>query len=217
MYFPGGLDQSFMAALQTMATEDGGDAYALRVARQGIRDSLTLSGFLNQVEESSVGYPPTETGCLLSFAASILATNDWIRIIHVPLPLDFDTHVSQAGTQANNLAEIDGALDAFLKELETLNLTDQTLVVTTSEFGRRVEDNGGEGTDHGTSNSLFVMGKMVKGGYYGDAPSLVQLDDYGNLISTMSFLDLLATVTQGWLEVEAGKVVPSGQVHNIFK
>ncbi len=217
LFVPEGLDETFRRALQGMADTDASDSPALRAARSGMYNSLALSDFLNQLEQPDPSYPQTYTGGQMALAARILKQNDWIRIIHIPLYLDFDTHTNQINVHANNLTEINDALNSFLKEIEAANLGDQTAVVTTSEFGRRVEDNGGEGTDHGTSNTLFVMGKRVKGGFYGEPPSLTRLDDYGNLISTLNFQDLLATVSEGWMSAPASEVVPGGRVLNIFR
>lgn len=213
---PAGMAEIFPRALGQMARVDIDDSAILNASRTGMKGSAALSSFLSGLSQPSSSYPGTATGALLAFAARILAANDWIRIIHVPLPLDFDTHVDQVNRQTVNLSEIDGALEAFLKELESINLADQTVVVTNSEFGRRAGDNGGNGTDHGTANTMFVVGKKVRGGLYGDPPSLTQLDDNGNLRVTTSFLDLLATTVEGWMGAPASEVVPGGRVVNIF-
>lgn len=217
LYVPEGLDESFRRAMQGMAAPSVDDAPALKAARSGMSNSLALSDFLNQMKDPDPSYPQTYTGGQMALAAKILQQNDWIRIIHIPLFLDFDTHTNQPNVQSANLKEINDALNSFLKEIEATNLADQILVVTTSEFGRRVEDNGGYGTDHGTANTLFVIGKNVKGGFYGEPPSLNRLDDYGNLISTMNFQDLLATVSERWMGAPASEVVPGGKVFNLLK
>lgn len=213
---PDGLDDTFSTALNGMAEFDREDAATMNAARNGMKGSFALSSFLSGLNQPNPSYPNTGTGQLLAFAARILAANDWIRVIHVPLPLDFDTHVDQVNRQAANLSEIDGALDAFLKDLNSMNLADQTVVATVSEFGRRADDNGGNGTDHGTANTLFVVGKKVKGGFYGEASSLTHLDDNGNLIVTTPFLDILATLSEGWMGAPASEVVPGGKVYRIF-
>jgi uncharacterized protein (DUF1501 family) len=72
-------------------------------------------------------------------------------------------------------------------------------VLIFSEFGRRVAENTSLGTDHGTANHMYVIGKPVKGGHYGDAPSLTDLDDGGNLRFTTDFRRVYASVIEGWL------------------
>lgn len=207
-------------SFQKMAIANKTDNPVLKVARRGMVNSLPIADLLSKVGKPNSAYSQTYTGYALAFTAQILAANDWIRVVHVPLPLDFDTHVDQLSRQQANLSELDTALESFLNELERLNLADQTVVVTTSEFGRRVSDNDGDGsehgTDHGTANTHFVIGKRVKGGMYGDSPSLTKLDSNGNLIITQSFQDLLATVAEGWMQASAREVVPGGKVQNIF-
>jgi uncharacterized protein (DUF1501 family) len=68
-----------------------------------------------------------------------------------------------------------------------------------SEFGRRVPENTSLGTDHGTANHMYVIGKPVRGGQYGTAPSLTNLDEGDNLVFTTDFRRVYASVTEGWL------------------
>jgi uncharacterized protein (DUF1501 family) len=86
---------------------------------------------------------------------------------------------------------------------------DRALVMTVSEFGRRPAENG-RGTDHGTAAPHFLVGSRVKGGRYGAAPSLTQLDAHGNPAPTTDFRVLYATALQEWLGVEAEPVVGRG-------
>jgi uncharacterized protein (DUF1501 family) len=214
--FPDGFNQVFRDAMLGMSQLDDGLSSPMMAARLGMKDGLALSDFVVNLAPPSSGYPNTGTGQLLAFAARIIDANDWIRVIHVPLPLDHDTHIDQLARQEGNLAELDQALSAFVAELDGLNKSDQIVIATTSEFGRRVDPNGGGGTDHGTASAHFVLGKAVKGGMYGDPPSLTNLDDNGNLISTVSFLDHLATLSS-WMGVDPSLVVPGGNPLNIFK
>jgi uncharacterized protein (DUF1501 family) len=71
--------------------------------------------------------------------------------------------------------------------------------MTWSEFGRRVHENGNEGTDHGTAAPLFVLGNAITGGIYGEPPNLGNLDQTGNLKFTIDFRQVYATVLDRWL------------------
>ena len=76
---------------------------------------------------------------------------------------------------------------------------DRVLMMTFSEFGRRVKENVSNGTDHGTAVPMFVMGSRVRGGLYGDHPSLTALDDNKNLIYGVDFRSVYGTTLDGWL------------------
>ena len=82
-------------------------------------------------------------------------------------------------------------------------------MMTVSEFGRRPGENG-SGTDHGTAAPHFFIGPGVKGGRYGETPSLTALDDHGNLVHTVDFRSIYATAVQGWLGVDADAILGKG-------
>jgi uncharacterized protein (DUF1501 family) len=111
----------------------------------------------------------------------------------------FDTHVYQADTHKRLLTYASDAVSAFLSDLERIGRADDVVVMIFSEFGRRVPENVNLGTDHGAANLMFVAGKQVKGGQYGDIPSLTKLDSGGNLIYTTDFRRVYATMIDGWL------------------
>ena len=83
------------------------------------------------------------------------------------------------------------------------------LIMTWSEFGRRVKENANQGTDHGTAAPLFLLGGGVRGGLYGEAPSLAQLQD-GNLRYTVDFRSVYSTVLDRWLGVPPEEVLGAG-------
>ena len=91
------------------------------------------------------------------------------------------------------------AVSAFLQDMARIGRGDDVVMLIFSEFGRRVPENTNLGTDHGTANLMFVAGKPVKGGHYGERPSLTELDEGDNLIYTKDFRRVYASVIQGWL------------------
>jgi uncharacterized protein (DUF1501 family) len=111
----------------------------------------------------------------------------------------FDTHVFQNDVHARLLTYASDAVSAFLRDLERIGRADDVVVMIFSEFGRRVPENVNLGTDHGTANLMFAVGKPVKGGQYGKIPSLTQLDPGDNLIYTTDFRRVYATMISGWL------------------
>ena len=98
----------------------------------------------------------------------------------------FDTHADEKGTQSRLLGELDAAVSGFLRGLDGDERGRRVVVAVYSEFGRRVAANASDGTDHGTAGTVLVAGRSVRGGFYGDQPSLTALDD-GDLRVTTDF------------------------------
>ncbi|MEA1914004.1 MAG: DUF1501 domain-containing protein [Campylobacterota bacterium] len=128
-----------------------------------------------------------------------------LKIIKTPLDIpiikiaqkSYDTHANQLSTQNSLLKDLDSALGSFVKELKSNDLFDDVLIVTYSEFGRRVKENASMGTDHGTASSQFVIGGKVKGGMYGHYPDLRKLIK-DNMIYTTEYKSLYNTILSGW-------------------
>jgi uncharacterized protein (DUF1501 family) len=120
----------------------------------------------------------------------------------------WDTHSNQAVDHPNLLRTLGGAVQAFWNDLSSIttsegNAQDRTIVVGWSEFGRRVPENNG-GTDHGTAGLSFAVGNGVQGGFHGNYPDLVALDRNKNMVYTVDFRSLYATLLQGWLGQSPG-------------
>jgi uncharacterized protein (DUF1501 family) len=97
----------------------------------------------------------------------------------------------------------------FVEDLRRIGRADEVAVMIFTEFGRRVEENGSLGTDHGTATPMFLVGKSVKGGFYGRHPSLTDLDD-GNLKMTTDFRRVYATAIKEWLGYDDTETVLKG-------
>src|SRR6202023_1053715 len=114
----------------------------------------------------------------------------------------YDTHASPLQTKANLLGEVSSALKVFFDDLRESRLDDRVLVLTFSEFGRRVEENDSQGTDHGTAGPVLLAGPGVKPGLHGKTPSLTDLSG-GDLKSSIDFREVYATVLDKWLGLPA--------------
>ena len=145
----------------------------------------------------------------LTLAADLVASDDPPRVVYVATFGDFDTHQAEAQRHPVLMQQLDAGVDAFFTRLESRGAADRAVLMTTSEFGRRPAENG-SGTDHGTAAAHLVVGAGVKGGRYGEPPSLAALDADGNLAMTVDFRSYFATVLQGWLGVDPEPVVGSG-------
>ena len=114
----------------------------------------------------------------------------------------FDTHANEANAQAELLGVVSSGITRFMSQLKSTTRSNDVAVVVYSEFGRRVKGNASQGTDHGTSGPMFVIGERVNGGFYGDQPSLTKLID-GDLAVTTDFRDVYATILESVLKSPA--------------
>ena len=121
----------------------------------------------------------------------------------------FDTHVQQADLHNRLLMYTADAVRGFMEDMTRLGREDEVALMMFTEFGRRVEENGSLGTDHGTATPMFVVGKGVKGGFYGAHPSLTDLDD-GNMKMTTDFRRVYATAIKEWLGYDQTQAVLKG-------
>src|SRR5581483_10849154 len=115
------------------------------------------------------------------------------------LDLDgFDTHANQAAAHASLLAELSGAVSAFIADLARHGHDKRVLLMTFSEFGRRVHENASQGTDHGAAAPMFVAGGRVRPGLLTKHPSMTDLDE-GDVKFTTDFRAVYAGVLEHWL------------------
>jgi uncharacterized protein (DUF1501 family) len=129
--------------------------------------------------------------------AQIIATSPNTRVLYFANG-GFDTHAKQQPTQEALFAGFDKAITAFQAEMESLGKADKVIVLTFSEFGRRVGENGSGGTDHGTAAPMFIVGKSVKGGLHGPIPDLNDLDN-GDLRFKIDFREVYAATLDTWM------------------
>jgi uncharacterized protein (DUF1501 family) len=123
----------------------------------------------------------------------------------------FDTHVQQPDLHGRLLTYVSDAIMGFMRDLERIGKADNVAILVFSEFGRRVPENANQGTDHGTANYMFMVGKQVKGGHYSKPVDLTKLDAGDNLIHTTDFRRAYATLTKGWMGHQDTAKVLSGE------
>jgi uncharacterized protein (DUF1501 family) len=122
----------------------------------------------------------------------------------------FDTHADERGTQQRLLTQVDAAVTAFLDRMASTDRGRKVVLAAYSEFGRRVAANASQGTDHGTSGPVLIAGQPVTGGFYGDQPSLTDLDD-GDLKTTTDFRDTYATLLAKVLNTDPARILGPGR------
>ncbi|MDW8079846.1 MAG: DUF1501 domain-containing protein [Thermoguttaceae bacterium] len=146
----------------------------------------------------------------LQLIASLIDAEVGVRFFFTdfggPEPGGFDTHANQLDNHHALLTELAQGIASFAHHTEKLGIADRVLLMTFSEFGRTLAENGRHGTDHGAATSLFVFGKAVQGGLVGKHPSLYQLDQ-GGLIHHTDFRAVYKSLLEDWLGVPAEPVL----------
>lgn len=172
-------------------------------------DTQSSANYLHKksrVHKSKVNYPRNGFAKDLKQISELITADSDTRIYYVTLS-GFDTHANQQNQQGRLLKQYAEAMAAFVKDLKQNNLLDDTLIMTFSEFGRRVKQNGSRGTDHGTANNVFLMGgNLRKKGFYNDAPDLANLDK-GDLKYQIDFRSIYANILEDWLGAKSSGIL----------
>ena len=171
--------------------------------------SFNYSQVVNEAAQNApntiMNYPNTNIGEQFKVTARLIAgglATPFYRLYQH----GYDTHVEQLYRHEQLLSELADALNAFLTEMDALSLLDRVLIVTTSEFGRRVIENSSEGTDHGTSAPILVFGSQANGGVFGVDPDLQNLDENGNLPVQFDYRQIYTTLMANWFGLNASTV-----------
>lgn len=152
----------------------------------------------SKLRPSSATYPGTELGKNLKTISTLIQSDINTKVYYVSLG-SFDTHVNQEGQQKRLFTELNDAVKAFTTDLKKNNRFQDVLLMTFSEFGRRVSQNASNGTDHGTANNMFfISGGLKQNGILNALPDLSDLND-GDLKHKVDFKNVYATVLNKWL------------------
>ncbi len=211
-----GVDQTndydrrqYSAVREYAATPTGLGAFGDELARMG-RNTVDLGGRVR------TAFGALETASIpvkkMALAARLINLDLGIRVIGVELA-DFDHHQSHLATHQLRMAELNDGLGAFFSNL-SIAFENRVTVMTFSEFGRRVAQNGSGGTDHGAASNMLIVGNRVRGGLYGTTPSLTRLDSTDNMFPAVSFMSTYATVLDSWLGVESSSIL-GGRFENL--
>lgn len=150
------------------------------------------------LKHRQVVYPNSELGKSLRTIAELITSGVDTQVYYVSLS-GFDTHVGQRNQQDKLLKQYAEAVSFFVDDLKKQGHLDRTIVMTFSEFGRRVKQNGSNGTDHGTANNVFLIGGPARSSViYNEAPNLIDLDG-GDLRYSLDFRDLYSSLLKDWL------------------
>lgn len=165
------------------------------------------------IYETSRTFSSKQTYPNSNFAKQLKTTAEFInsgletKVYYTSLS-GFDTHANQINTQSRLLSQYAEALESFVNDLKRKGTFKDTLILTFSEFGRRVKQNAANGTDHGTANNVFIIGENLKAqGFYNELASLNDLDDNGDLKFEVDFRTIYATILNKWLNVDDEKIL----------
>lgn len=159
-----------------------------------------------RVYSSKFTYPNHPFGEGMRQIAELMTADTNIKIYYISLP-GFDTHVNQKARQHSLLSIYAESLSTFVQDLKSNGLFRDVLIMTFSEFGRRVEENGSQGTDHGAANNLFLIGDKLKvPGFYNEAPDLARLDD-GDLRFQIDFRSIYSEILHHWLDADPNEIL----------
>ncbi|MBC8112698.1 MAG: DUF1501 domain-containing protein, partial [Verrucomicrobia bacterium] len=175
--------------------------YLKDIAAQSIQYSTVIKQAADKVT-NGVTYPNTNIGRQLAIVAELIMGG-----LETPVYLTtlggFDTHALQLTQHERLWQYVSEAVAAFQADIEKAGVADKVVLMTFSEFGRRVNENGSAGTDHGTAAPLFVIGKNVRGGFLGSNPSLTDLDTNGDIKYKYDFKQVYASILQQHLGIPA--------------
>jgi uncharacterized protein (DUF1501 family) len=187
------FDTAIATATETMAT--------LRTSNATYKAMADYTDKVNLVYSSK-----NQLAAALQLAAELIVTGTGVKLLHVTLG-GFDTHYTELNRHDDLMGYLDTAVNAFYQDLAAHNMADKVLIATWSEFGRRPKENASGGTDHGAAAPLLLIGDPVKGGLYGQEPSLTSLDQTGNMKYSVDFRSVYQEILSGHLGADAGKIL----------
>ncbi|MBI5396828.1 MAG: DUF1501 domain-containing protein [Verrucomicrobia bacterium] len=192
---------------------EAGDDPLLASVRRATAETIENSRRIERAiaATNTADYPQLVLAQELRIVAQLIRADVGIRIFYTELGGGniggFDNHAGQLGNHCALLQQISDSLTAFTRDLQRDKLLDRVVLMTVSEFGRTLQENGRRGTNHGVAAPTFLVGGKLKGGVVGAHPSLTDVDKDSSLHLHTDFRALYATVLDGWLGVDSRAVL----------
>jgi uncharacterized protein (DUF1501 family) len=190
----------------------GGNDWLGRIG-EAQADQLDIAAKLNPIIPENEDLPQPEIVAKLDVAARLINANLGFRVLSVGWG-DFDSHAGQPQMHGARMVELNSGLTQFFSRLHP-DWGGRVTVMTFSEFARTSHANDGEGSDHGSSGAHFVMGANVKGGFYGQRPTLAGIPEWGRMDTHVSTKDYYGSIIEGWLGGAAASAVVPGYSENL--
>lgn len=182
-------------------------SYMYRTLIQANESAKFVETKLIKNNRNKSNYPSSAFATQLKTIADLMVAGAQTRVYFIDHN-SYDTHFNQQSNHARLLGTLSGALEAFVQNLKEQKLWNETLIMVFSEFGRRASENGSSGTDHGSANNVMILsGKLKKQGFLNENPNLGKLDKDGNLLHTIDFRQIYATLLNNWLGVDDKRVL----------
>lgn len=195
-------DERMLREIQ--GTGGGADAETIRKANLTALDAMAELKKAMDSYQSKFTYGNDQFGQGFRQVAQIIATLPKTRVIYFSAG-GFDTHSQQANAHSNLMGTFSAALKSFMDEMEAIGKSKKVTVLVFSEFGRRVNENASQGTDHGAAAPMFVAGGLIKGGFYGSNPDLTNLDR-GDVKWQTDFRQVYASVIDRWMGGDSASI-----------
>lgn len=176
---------------------------------QTLGETINNSAYIfekSNSKKTNETYPNSELGRNFKTIASLIKSDINTKVYYLEIG-SFDTHINQNQRQTKLFSEINESVKSFVSDLKKNGLFNQVMLMTFSEFGRRVSQNASGGTDHGTANQMFfISGGLKKKGHLNRLPDLENLNE-GDLIYSEDFRKIYATVLKNWLDADSSKIL----------
>lgn len=176
---------------------------------QTLGDTINNADYIfeqSKARKTAAAYPDSVLGKDLKTISSLIKSDINTQVYYLQVG-SFDTHINQQQRQESLFHTINDAVEAFVDDLKKNGLFQHVMLMTFSEFGRRVAQNASNGTDHGTANQLFFLsGGLKRQGLLNALPDLTQLNE-GDLQYTEDFRKVYATLLKNWLDADSTKIL----------
>ena len=216
----GEVETQMLRTLGPLGAGRGRGDRALRsvadISKQAQQLRAQLAPFNGNGITSPVPYPKHRSSfpSRLAGLAGMLGAGLPLRCVALRAYGGYDTHDDQPEALAQGLKVTGESLLAFQRDLEARGLADRVLTLIWTEFGRRAEENGSQGTDHGAAGVAMVMGTRARGQMIGELPQLRQaLDRHGNLKATVDFRSVYSSLLEQWFDFDAGGAIPNARAY----
>jgi uncharacterized protein (DUF1501 family) len=177
-----------------------------RTALDAQVSSDTIRAIASRVQNRA-RYPASQLGNSLKLVAQLIGGGLPTRVFYVSQG-GYDTHTNQTNTHERLLKELGDSTKAFVEDMQEQGNLSRVLLMTFSEFGRRVAENANNGTDHGAAAPMFIIGNKMKAGLLGEYPSLAAADLFqGDLKFKVDFRSVYAAVLEHWLKTKSEPVL----------
>jgi uncharacterized protein (DUF1501 family) len=204
----GTANEKFFKDVNKSHTNDAGEQ-PVDYLYKTLAETMSSADYIfkqSRLHPTAAEYPATELGRSMKTIASLIFSDINTKVYYLSLG-SFDTHVGQQGQQQRLFTEMNNAVKAFVKDLKDNNRFNDVMLMTFSEFGRRVAQNASGGTDHGTANNMFLIsGGLKQKGLINELPNLSDLDE-GDLKHKVDFKNVYATVLKNWLQADDVKIL----------